>query len=265
MASALIGGLITHGQPADEIGVVEIDAHAAERLQSAWGVAIYRDAAPALIEATTLVLAVKPQQLAAVAGALPPLDPNLRVISIAAGIRTASLSRWLQGHGNIVRAMPNTPALVQRGTSGLFAMPDVSADDRIHAQSLMRAVGSVVWLEREEDLDALTAVSGSGPAYVFLFMEALLSAARSLGLDEASARTLVLDTVRGAAELAVSSPDSPAELRRKVTSPGGTTEAALAVLQSSGFEDLIGEAVAAAAARSRELGDVLARSGQGAA
>ena len=259
MASALIGGLLAHGQAATDISVVEINPDAAQRLRSSWGVTTHAEAAPAVAGAGTLVLAVKPQHMAAMAQALPPLSPDVRVISIAAGVRTALLSRWLKGHGNIVRAMPNTPALVQQGAAGLYAMPEVSQEDRLHAQSLLRAVGSVVWVTREADLDAVTAVSGSGPAYVFLVMEAMLKAARALGLDEAAAHTLVLDTVQGAAMLAKAGPDAPAELRRKVTSPGGTTEAALAILNAAGLEQIFSQAMHAAAARSAELGDGLAR------
>ena len=259
MASALIGGLLAHGQAATDIRVVEINPDAAQRLRSTWGVATHLEAGPALRDAGTLVLAVKPQHMAAVTQALPPLPADMRVISIAAGVRTALLSRWLQGHANIVRAMPNTPALIQQGVAGLYAMSGVSQEDRLHAQSLMRAVGSVVWLSRETDLDAVTAVSGSGPAYVFLVMEAMMQAARSLGLDEAAATTLVLDTVQGAAMLAKAGPDAPAELRRKVTSPGGTTEAAVAVLHAQGLEQIFNQAMHAAAARSAELGDGLAR------
>ncbi len=258
MASALIGGLVAHGQDTTDISVVEIEPEASQRLRDTWGVATYKEARPALNGAGTLVLAVKPQHMAAMTQALPPLSPDVRVISIAAGIRTALLSRWLKGHVNIVRAMPNMPALVQQGAAGLYAMPEVSPEDRLHAQSLMRAVGSAVWVAREDDLDAVTAVSGSGPAYVFLLMEAMVKAARSMGLEEAAATTLVLDTVRGAAMLAKAGPDTPAQLRRKVTSPGGTTEAALAILNAASLEETMSQAIHAAAARSRELGDSLA-------
>ncbi len=259
MASALIGGLLAHGQAATDIGVVEINPEAAKRLRSTWGITTHQEAASALEGVGTLVLAVKPQHMAAMAKALPPLSQDVRVISIAAGIQTTLLSRWLKGHANIVRAMPNTPALIQHGAAGLYAMPQVTQEDRLHAQSLMRAVGSVVWVTREADLDAVTAVSGSGPAYVFLLMEAMLKAARALGLDEDAAKTLVLDTVQGAAMLAKAGHDTPAELRRKVTSPGGTTEAALAVLNGARLEETISLAMHAAAARSRELGNGLAR------
>ncbi|MDE2624106.1 MAG: pyrroline-5-carboxylate reductase [Betaproteobacteria bacterium] len=259
MASALIGGLIAHGQPAEDVRVVEIHPEAAERLRKDWGIQTYDRLSPVVEQAGTLVLAVKPQQLHEVAAALPPLSPDVRVISVAAGIRTDSLSRWLHGHANIVRAMPNTPALVRQGVAGLYAMSGVSEEDRLHAQSLLRAVGSVVWVEKESDLDALTAVSGSGPAYVFYFMEVMLKAALSLGLNEKAARLLVQETVLGAAQLAKASPDGPETLRRKVTSPGGTTEAAIAVFERSGLESIVIEALQAASRRSCELGDSLDR------
>lgn len=254
MASALIGGLVAHGQPISHIGVVEIQTEVAARLQQRWGIRVHATVAQALQDAGTLVLSVKPQQMQAVTQAMPALPADLRVISIAAGIGTALLSRWLKGHVNIVRVMPNTPALIQQGAAGLYAMPQVSDEDRLHAQSLMRAVGSAVWVAQESDLDAVTALSGSGPAYVFLLMEAMLKAAQQLGLDAATAKTLVLDTVQGAAMLANGGSDSPAQLRQRVTSPGGTTEAALAVLHSARMEQRIVEAIQAAAQRSRTLG-----------
>lgn len=254
MASALIGGLIAHGQPLSHMGVVEIQPEVAQRLQQRWGIQIHPTVTHALADAGTLVLCVKPQQMQAVTEALPPLPPDLRVISIAAGIGTTLLSRWLKGHVNIVRVMPNTPALIQQGAAALYALPQVSAEDRLHAQSLLRAVGSAVWVHQESDLDAVTAVSGSGPAYVFLLMEAMLQAAQQLGLDAATAHTLVLDTVQGAAMLAKAGADSPTQLRERVTSPGGTTEAALSVLNGAGLQQTIGEAIRAAAQRSRDLG-----------
>ena len=259
MASALIGGLIAHGQAPEDIRVVEIQPVAAARLRKDWGVETFADALPALAGAGTLVLAVKPQNLWEMASALPRLAPDVRVISVAAGIRTDSLSRWLHGHANIVRAMPNTPALVRQGTAGLYAMAGVSEEDRLHAQSLLRAVGSVVWVEKESDLDAVTAVSGSGPAYVFYFMEAMIKAALSLGLSETAARQLVQDTVSGAAQLAKDGPDRPEILRRKVTSPGGTTEAALSVFERERMQSIVIQAMQAASKRSCELGESLDR------
>ncbi len=254
MASALIGGLVAHGQPISHMGVVDIQPEVAQRLHQRWGIRVHSTVAEALPDAGTLVLCVKPQQMQAVTEAMPLLPADLRVISIAAGIGTALLSRWLKGHVNLVRVMPNTPALIQQGAAGLYALPQVSAEDRLHAQSLMRAVGSAVWVQQESDLDAVTAVSGSGPAYVFSLMEAMLAAAQQLGLDAATAKTLVLDTVQGAAMLAKAGPESPTQLRERVTSPGGTTEAAMSVLNAAGMQQTIGEAIRAAAQRSRDLG-----------
>lgn len=259
MASALIGGLVAHGQAPEDIRVVEIQPDVAARLREDWGVETFAEALPALAGAGTLVLAVKPQNLREVASALPRLSSDVRVISVAAGIRTDSLSRWLRGHANIVRAMPNTPALVRQGAAGLYAMAGVTAEDRLHAQSLLRAVGSVIWVENESELDAVTAVSGSGPAYVFYFMEAMLKAALSLGMNEAAARLLVQDTVAGAAQLVKSGSEGPEALRCKVTSPGGTTEAAIAVFDRERLESIVIQAVQAASSRSCELGEHLDR------
>ncbi len=255
MAQALVGGLLAHGHPASEMRIVDIDAGIRSELQAKWGVAAYPSFVEALDSgASTMVLAVKPQQMEQMVSTLPSLSGDMRVISVAAGISTDLLSRWLGGHGNIVRAMPNTPALIQQGTSGLYAMPGVSQEDRLNAQSLMRAVGSSVWVEHEWELDVVTAVSGSGPAYVFLLMETLCKAARDLGLDAVSAETLVLDTVKGAAMLAGLRSESPEALRRRVTSPGGTTEAAIGVLKERGWPEIMNEAISAAVSRSRKLG-----------
>lgn len=255
LAQALVGGLLAHGQPASEMRVVDIDAGIRSELQARWGIAVYSSFVEAFDSgASTMVLAVKPQQMEQLVSTLPSLPGDMRVISVAAGIHTELLSRWLGGHCNIVRAMPNTPALIQQGTSGLYAMPGVSQEDRLNAQSLMRAVGSSVWVEHERELDVVTAVSGSGPAYVFLLMEAMCKAARDLGLSAAAAETLVLDTVKGAAMLAGLRSESPEALRRRVTSPGGTTEAAVRVLVEGRWPEIMSEAISTAACRSRELG-----------
>jgi len=206
-----------------------------------------------------LVLAVKPQQMKA---ALAPFAGALQgalVISIAAGLQLADIGRWLGGSGapyaRLVRCMPNTPALIGEGVLGLYAAPAVDAAGRELATRLLAAVGSTVWVETEDKLDAVTGVSGSGPAYVFHFIEALEAGGRAQGLDAQSARALALGTVLGAAKLAATSDDSPAVLREKVTSRGGTTAAALAVLAERGWFDAVVAAVAACAARSREMGE----------
>ncbi len=253
MASALVGGMMAHGQSAQDIAVVEVNRATAEALAARWDIRVHDRLPPDLGAAGTVVLAVKPQQMDEVLASFPPLDPALRIISIAAGWTTARLSAALRGHGNVVRAMPNTPALVQAGTTALFAMPGVNAEDRAHAQALMRAVGHVHWLDDEQRMDAVTALSGSGPAYVFYLMEAMLAAATTLGLDETMARAMVLETVQGAAQLAYVGKEDAALLRHRVTSPGGTTAAALEVLMQGQWSETLQRAVQAACRRSETL------------
>ena len=206
-----------------------------------------------------IVLAVKPQQAREVARSLGPLLRSQLVVTIAAGIRVKDLARWLGGYERIVRVMPNTPALALAGISGLYAHPAVGARDRAAAQKILGVVGATLWLEREEDLDAVTAVSGSGPAYVFYFIEALERAARELGLAADTARRLALETFAGAVKLAAQSGESPESLRGRVTSKGGTTERALLSLEADRVVETIARAVRAAAVRSRELGDELGK------
>ncbi|OHC84148.1 MAG: pyrroline-5-carboxylate reductase, partial [Sideroxydans sp. RIFOXYB12_FULL_59_6] len=189
---------------------------------------------------------------------LAPLLTGQMVISIAAGIRAHDIARWL-GTGNIVRAMPNTPALIRHGVTGLYALEAVSATNRERAEAIIEAVGSTLWVEDESLLDSVTAISGSGPAYVFYFIEAMQQAAHELGLDELQSRQLVLDTFIGAAKLADSSQQDIATLRANVTSKNGTTERALASMEANGVRAHIVAAAHAAAARSRELGDELGK------
>ncbi|MCC7487646.1 MAG: pyrroline-5-carboxylate reductase [Burkholderiales bacterium] len=257
MASAMIGGLLAQGWGAADLCVVEIAAPARERLGREFGVRALPALDTAAAAADCIVLAVKPQQLREAARALAPGLVAQLVVSIAAGIRSTDLSRWLGGYRRVVRVMPNTPALVRAGISGLYAPPEVGAGDRARAEGVLAAVGATVWVERERDLDAVTAVSGSGPAYVFYFIEALEQAARELGLPADTARRLALETFRGAARLALASPDPVATLRERVTSKGGTTERALKTMDSDGVGAAIARAVRAAAERSRELGDEL--------
>jgi pyrroline-5-carboxylate reductase len=259
MAAALIGGLLQKGYAAADLSVVELDSVARARLSAHFGVATRAEAGPEVAASEVILLAVKPQQLNAVARGLHPSLKTQLVVSIAAGIRTADLSRWLGGYARIVRVMPNTPALVLAGASALYAIASVTAEERQAATAILGAVGSTLWVEREELLDAVTAVSGSGPAYVFYFMEALDQAGRELGLSAADARQLALDTFVGAARLARDSAEDPAVLRERVTSKGGTTERALRSMETGRLKQLIVEAVAQAAERSRELGDELGR------
>ncbi len=258
MAASLIGGLVEAGMDPARIQVAEPDAERRARLASRFSVSVHEGNAEAAAGADVVVLAVKPQVLAEVARALAPVLDERRplVLSVAAGVRTEALRRWL-GEVPLVRAMPNTPALVGSGATGLFATPDVPEILRERAESVMRAVGLVVWVEREELMDAVTALSGSGPAYFLLVMEALEQAGIHLGLEARTARLLALETAYGTAKLALESGEDFAELRRRVTSPGGTTERALAELQQGGLVELFQCALEAARDRSRELAEAL--------
>ncbi len=255
MASAMIGGLLKQGWKAGAIRVVEVAAPARERLERELKVKTAAAPGADVAKADCIVLAVKPQQVREAAQALKPLPGAQLVISIAAGIRLKDLARWLDGHQRIVRVMPNTPALALAGISGLYAPRAVGAADRAAVEKILGAVGAVVWVEREEDLDAVTAVSGSGPAYVFYFIEALEQAARELGLSAEAARRLALETFAGAVKLAVQGAEPPSRLRERVTSRGGTTERALKSLEEGRVKEAIVHAVRAAAERARAMGD----------
>jgi pyrroline-5-carboxylate reductase len=259
MANAIIGGLIKQGQPAAALRVVEIDAAARERLARQYAVRTFSRIDDAAVAADCIVLAIKPQNMREVAITLRPHVKAQLVISIAAGIRGGDLARWLGGYARIVRVMPNTPALVGAGYSGIYAMPGATAEDAARAESILGAVGATLRVDREEQLDAVTAVSGSGPAYVFYFIEALQQAALELGLAPEAARRLALGTFAGAVKLATESTEDVATLRARVTSKGGTTAAALASMQAAAIKEAIVRAVKAADARSRELGDELGK------
>jgi pyrroline-5-carboxylate reductase len=258
MASALIGGMRGHGFGAADITVIEPDTPIRERLQTNYDVAVLAAPDASMFESDVWVLAVKPQQMKA---ALVPFAGKLGealVISVAAGLRLADIARWLGGNTlRLVRCMPNTPSLIGAGVTGMFAAPEVGAAGREIAERILAAVGRVVWVDHESRLDAVTGLSGSGPAYVFHFIEALEAAGLKQGLDAAIARRLAVDTVLGAARLVEASEDSPATLREKVTSKGGTTAAALAHFAAVGWHDAVVGAVAAASTRSRELGEQL--------
>lgn len=252
MATALIGGLVARGTDARSIAVVEVSAAARERLGARYPVHIATAPDAALQRAEVLVLAVKPQDARAALASIS-IGRQL-VISIAAGLTLDALSRWLGGHRKLVRCMPNTPALIGAGIAGLYALPEVSAQERAAAQSILAAVGEVVWVEEERLLDPVTAVSASGPAYVFWFIEQLAATAEKLGLSRDTSMKLALHTVLGAAKLAASSGDPPATLRRNVTSTGGTTEAALKVFDEEKLAERFVRAVEAASRRATELG-----------
>jgi pyrroline-5-carboxylate reductase len=256
MAASLIHGLINRGQTPNTLFAADIDQDKLDSLAQSTGI---QATTPQTIaeRADVIVLAVKPQVMSAVCSELGALAgdrsrPAL-FISVAAGTPLASLESWLGGTPAVVRCMPNTPALVGRGATGLFANTRVSAAQRDLAQTLLAAVGVSVWVDSEADLDTVTAVSGSGPAYFFLFMEAMQEAAMEMGLSAELARLLVTETAAGAAELAAQSDDDAGELRRKVTSPGGTTEQAIQQFEAGQLRALVKRAMAAARQRSVEL------------
>jgi pyrroline-5-carboxylate reductase len=261
MASAIIGGLAARGTSAGDIRVVDPSASQRERLATrVAGIGVYPATDVTMVAGADLVvLAVKPQQMRDAARVLAPhIDAVPLVLTIAAGVRCADLSRWLGGYRRIVRAMPNTPALVGAGISALYAMPEARGIAESAAR-VLEACGEIVWCEREGDLDAVTAVSGSGPAYVFYFLEALEQAAIELGLPAEQARRLAYATFEGSVRLARESSDPPATLRANVTSKGGTTARALDVLNVANVAAHFIAAVKAAAARATELGNALAK------
>jgi pyrroline-5-carboxylate reductase len=260
MAAALIGGLLAHDRSrASDIRIVDPAQAQRVSLAKRFGVSTFAVPSAEALDSEVWVLAVKPQHMRT---AIPDLMPWLHgqlVISIAAGIRANDLSRWLGRHTRIVRAMPNTPALVGEGVTGLAPLPGLTQTDRTIAGEILGAVGETVWVDDESLLDAVTAVSGSGPAYVFHFMEAMLAGAIRLGLDADQAKALVLATFRGATTLASRADEPPSALRERVTSKGGTTAAALAVMTERGIADTIGDALEAARKRSEELGKEFGR------
>ncbi len=259
MATSLIGGLIADGTTPSQIRVHEPDGQCAESLQQQFSVQLAADNAALVAQSDVVVLAVKPQILRDVCLQIADTVQSKRplIVSVAAGIRISDIDRWL-GEGNaIVRTMPNTPALVQCGATGLYANPLVDEHQREIAERIMRAVGLTQWLENEALMDAVTALSGSGPAYIFLVIEALEEAGRKLGLSEEGSRVLALQTAFGAAKMALESSESSAELRRRVTSPGGTTERAIGILEQGGLRGLFEKALSGARDRAQELAEEL--------
>jgi pyrroline-5-carboxylate reductase len=260
MATALIAGLVGAIAQAEDIHVVDPYPDALERLRATYGVTTAPEIGAAVAHSDVIVLAVKPQQMRDVALRLQSqLDHRPLLLSIAAGIRAGDLSRWLGGYGAIVRTMPNTPALIGQGITGMVALAGVSAAQREAADSIMRAVGQTVWLDEEDLIDPVTAVSGSGPAYVFYFLEAMQQAAGEMGLSAEQGRLLALATFTGAAQLAARSEESVDVLRQRVTSKGGTTHAAIESMEAAGVKEAIVAAMKAAAARGKELGDELGK------
>jgi pyrroline-5-carboxylate reductase len=257
MAGALIGGLIAKGTDARSISVIEVSPAARARLAARYPVHIATAPDAATQGSDVLVLAVKPQDAKA---ALASISVNRHlVISIAAGLTLAAIARWLGGHRKLVRCMPNTPALIGAGIAALFALPEVNAEERKKAEAILSAVGEVVWVAEERLLDPVTAVSASGPAYVFWFIEQLAACGVKLGFDKETALKLALHTVLGAAKLAASSSESPQSLRKNVTSKGGTTEAALKVFDEEKLAERFMRAVEAASRRATQLGEELGK------
>jgi len=258
MANALIGGLLAKGFDARAISVIEVSPAARERL-AAHRVRVSTAPDAASGGADVLVLAVKPQDMKRALASLGAAMDGKLVISIAAGVRIASLSRWLGGHRKIVRCMPNTPALVAAGISALFAPEEVSPEERKRAEKVLAAAGEVVWVDDERLIDVVTAVSGNGPAYVFWLMEQLAAFAERSGIAAQDAQRLALHTVLGAAKLAAGSAEPPSALRRNVTSRGGTTEAALKAFEAEQLAERLARALEAAVRRGGELGEELGK------
>lgn len=259
MASAMIGGLVANGFDADRIRVVDVSPETRESLVARFKIRALDALDERVLDGSVIVLAVKPQQLHAVSAMLAPMLKTQLLISIAAGIRIQDLSRWLGNYRTLVRAMPNTPALVSAGMTGLLALPEVSPQQRQQAEIVLKSIGTTLWLEDERLMDGVTAISGSGPAYVFYFMEAMQAAAIGLGFTPQQARALTLETFLGATKLAAQSPEDPSTLRARVTSKGGTTERALNSMHEAGIKLAIERAILAAAERSRELGDLFGK------
>jgi pyrroline-5-carboxylate reductase len=260
MAASLIGGLLADGWPAQRVRVADPDPAQLERLGRQYAqVVLTQDNSQAAQGADIVLFAVKPQMSrSAIQGLAEDLEAaSPLIISIAAGVRCDDVTRWLGGGLAVVRCMPNTPALVRSGATGLYAGAGVTEAQREQAESILRAVGLTLWFEDEAQLDAVTAVSGSGPAYFLLVMEAIEAAGVRLGLPREAARLLTLQTAFGTAKLALESPEDTATLRRRVTSKGGTTERALEQLEAGHIMALFDQALRAAAARSRELEDEL--------
>jgi len=254
MASAIIGGLRKNGRDAASIVVVDPGDAQRAKLANEFGVRTLAAADASLAQASMVVWAVKPQFFSAAAAPCAAHVKNALQLSVMAGIRSEAIARS-SGSERVVRAMPNTPALIGRGISGLYARPSVGSAERAQIEVVLAPTGQTLWVDREEDLDAVTALSGSGPAYVFYFVEAMIAAAQQMGLSAQQGKQLALATFAGATELAATSEEPPQVLRERVTSKGGTTYAALTSLEASGVKAAFIAALQAAQQRARELGD----------
>ena len=256
MARSLIGGLLRQGAQRQSLRASEPGLALREGLSEDFDIATFNDNVAAATGAAVWVLAVKPQVMGTVLGELAPLAAQARplVISIAAGVTVARIDAALGGHARVVRTMPNTPALIGAGVTGLLVNPALSRDECALVERLLGAAGATTWIDNESQMDAVTAVSGSGPAYFFLMIEALIAAGIRQGLPPATAATLAKHTALGAARMAIESEEPPEDLRQRVTSPGGTTAAAINAFETGGFAELVARAVEAATRRGRELG-----------
>ena len=261
MARSLIGGLIANGVCVSSISVSEPEVDLREKLANDFGINAHARNTSAAKGAEVIVFAVKPQILQKVVTPLANLIAETQplLISVAAGVTASSIERWIGGHAALIRVMPNTPALIGAGISALYANHNVSDDQRVLAENIVAAVGKAVWIKDENLMDAVTAVSGSGPAYFFYMMQAIIDAAVREGLDKETARLLAIETALGAARLALESTENPGILQKQVTSPGGTTEAAIQVLNDYGVRKTLQKAVSAARARGSELAKFLDR------
>ena len=259
MATSLIGGLVANGTPPGAIRVSDPDTPKLDELTRRFAVHTGADNGDVASRCGTVVLAVKPQIMRTVVRDLAPVlgEHAPLLVSIAAGVREADINRWAGGGMAIVRTMPNTPALVGCGATALCANPKVTADQRDRADAILKAVGITIWVDDEARLDAVTALSGSGPAYYFLLMEIMQATGEAMGLDADAARRLTLQTALGAARIANESGEPPAVLRERVTSPGGTTERALVTMREGGIDKVVADGIRGARQRSIELADAL--------
>lgn len=261
MASAMVGGIVKAGHAPNMIDVADLSQEQRNRLQNEFGVSVHEDANAAIAQADVVILAVKPQVLHQVVNSIADTLQKTKplIISVAAGIRGSDITRWLGYDAALVRAMPNTPALVQTGATGLYANMRVTEAQKQITDNLLQTTGITMWVDNEAGIDAVTAISGSGPAYFFLIFEAMQAAGEQLGLDAETAGKLAQQTALGAAKMALNSELDPAQLRVNVTSPGGTTEQALNSLEAAGIRGIFSDALNAANTRAQELADLLGK------
>jgi pyrroline-5-carboxylate reductase len=255
MGRSLIGGMLANGFPAKNISAVDISEAHRSKVASNFKIETFSEATPAIRGADVVVLAIKPQSMRATLKSLSDILETEKplLLSIAAGIQTSAIARWSGYDAAIVRVMPNTPSLVRTGAAGLYANENTDEHQKTLAESIIRSVGMTIWVDQENLIDSVTALSGSGPAYFFYFMEVMEKAGIDLGLSEEQARNLTLQTALGAAKMALESDLDPADLRKQVTSPGGTTEKALGIMYKKNLDAIIIAAIEAAADRAREL------------